>query len=300
MIIATLLLEVDLTHRHYSRSKLVAVPFFQVRETNDTKSLVGVFQLFIVVNGLDSCLSLRDIGIVIDVISQETLGLQVRNKWLEQLVEDMVRSLDFLLLGDTRLLKQIGLNVTTTKFARGSEVNPDEFTKTRGVVIPRGLGIAIRFQDRVSSHNLVFKRHLLGLLSRRGHHGQVGNDLLGVFGLASSRLSSDQHGLILTISQHVTIGSFSNSPQVRWNLIPPFAQIHLHHSAGVDWEPLVRVHNNTEQTRVGVDELGLVPGLQVPKDRGIIEKGQVSHVFTLLKLGWIDLANLIRLVGLFL
>merc|ERR1719328_396044 len=110
-----------------------------------------------------------------DVISQQTLGFHVRDKRLQKLVEDMVGPLNLLLLSNTRLLKQVGFNVTTTELSRGGKVNTDEFTKPGGVVIPRGLGIAIRLQNWVGSHNLVLKRDLLGraLLRRSSNHSQV-------------------------------------------------------------------------------------------------------------------------------
>ena len=57
---------------------------------------------------------------------------------------------------------------------------------------------------------------------------------------------------------------------------------------GVDWVPLVRVDNHNEKPRIGVDHLGLVAGLQVPEDRGIVEVGQVDHVLALLKLRRVD------------
>ena len=180
-------------------------------------------------------------------------------------------------------------------------MDTNEFTKPGGVVIPGGLGITIGFKNGVGGHNLVLKRDLfLTLLARGSNHSKVRNDLLGVFSFTSSRLSSDQHGLILGVNQHVTVGSFSDSPEMRGNFIPPFAKVELDHSWGIDGEPLVRVDNNTEETRVGVDQLGLVPGFQVVKDRSIIEKGQVGHVIAFLKLGWIDRASLLRLEGLFL
>ena len=47
--------------------------------------------------------------------------------------------------------------------------------------------------------------------------------------------------------------------------------------------------------RVGVDELGLVSGLQVPEDGGVVEVGQVDHVLALLKLGGVDATNLTSL-----
>ena len=49
--------------------------------------------------------------------------------------------------------------------------------------------------------------------------------------------------------------------------------------------------------RVGVDELGLVSGLQVPEDGGVVEVGQVDHVLALLELGRVDTPNLSSLVG---
>ena len=49
--------------------------------------------------------------------------------WLKQLVEDMVRPLNFLLLSDTGLLKKVGHNVTTTELARGGEVDTDELSE---------------------------------------------------------------------------------------------------------------------------------------------------------------------------
>ena len=54
---------------------------------------------------------------------------------LEQLVEDMVGSLDLLLLSDPGLLKKIRHNVTTSKFSGRCEMDSDEFSKSRGIVI---------------------------------------------------------------------------------------------------------------------------------------------------------------------
>ena len=84
--------------------------------------------------------------------------------WLEQLVEDVVGPLDLLLLGDTGLLEQVGYNVATTELATGGEVDTDEFTESRGVVVPRSLGVAIGLQDGVGGNDLVLKGNLLGVL----------------------------------------------------------------------------------------------------------------------------------------
>ena len=63
---------------------------------------------------------------------------------------------------------------------------------------------------------------------------------------------------------------------------------------------LVRVNDNTEEPRVGIDELSLEADLQVMEDRGIIQVSQVGHVFALLKLGRVDLAQLLCLENFFL
>ena len=48
-------------------------------------------------------------------------------------------------------------------------------------------------------------------------------------------------------------------------------------------------------TRVGMDHLGLVAGLQVPEDGGVVEEGQVHHVLALLKLGRVHLQKFVRI-----
>ena len=70
--------------------------------------------------------------------------------------------------------------------------SPDKLSKSGGVVVPHRLGIAPRFKDRVGLDDLVLKGGLTLLpLARRADGGEVGDDLLGVLGLSSTRLSSD-------------------------------------------------------------------------------------------------------------
>jgi hypothetical protein len=87
---------------------------------------------------------------------------------------------------------------------------------------------------------------------------------------------------------------------MRRDLISPLAQVNLHNALGVNWEALVWVDDNAEETRIGVDEPGLEADLQVVEDRGIIEISQVGHVLTFLELGRVDLANLFGLENFFL
>jgi hypothetical protein len=106
--------------------------------------------------------------------------------------------------------------------------------------------------------------------------------------------------LILAVDQHVAVGSLSDGPQVRGDFILPLAKVQLDNGSGVNGVSFVRIYHNTEETRVGVDEFGNKTDFQVPEDRGVIQESQVSHVFTLLKLGRVDLSNLFRLESFFL
>ena len=85
-----------------------------------------------------------------------------------------------------------------------------------------------------------------------------------------------------------------------WTFISPLANVDLHGPLGVDGEPLVGIDGNAEEARVGVDELILVPNHRVPQDASVIEVGQTRHVIAAVKLGGVDLTNLVLLEDFFL
>ena len=85
-----------------------------------------------------------------------------------------------------------------------------------------------------------------------------------------------------------------------WAFAPPLANVNFHGPLSVDGEALVGVDGNTEETRVGVDELVLVPDNRVPQDTSIVKVGQAGHIIRAVKLGWVDLANLVSLEDFFL
>jgi len=303
LVISTLGFEFNTAKGHDSSSQHVAIKLFLFSKSKHLESILSVFKLFIVINRFNLGLSLRHIDIIIDVIAYMAQGLKTSSNivsiGLEKLIKDVVGSLNQLLLSDTGLFQQIGHNVTTSQLARRGEMDTDKLTKTGGVVIPGSLGITIGLKNRVGGHNLVLKRHLLDrLLARAGsNNSKVSDYLLGVLCFTSTRLTSDKHSLILGVGQHTPVSSLSNSPEMRRNLITPLAKVDLRHPVGVDGVTLVGVDNHHKQTRVGVDHLGLVTGLQVPEDRSVIKEGQVDHVLALLKLGRVDLANINSLVG---
>ena len=100
--------------------------------------------------------------------------------------------------------------------------------ETEGAVIPGSLGITVRLQYGIGGHNLVLEGNfLLGFLRAGSNNGQVGDDLLGVLSLANTRFTGDQHGLILDVLDHATVGTLSNGPQMGWDFITPLAKIDL-------------------------------------------------------------------------
>ena len=54
--------------------------------------------------------------------------------------------------------------------------------------------------------------------------------------------------------QHELIGVVRDGEDVRWGLNTLLASVGIHNLLVVHWEPLVGVHSDTEQARVGLKE----------------------------------------------
>merc|ERR1719385_253679 len=267
------------THVHHASSVLEHIILLSLSETKDIKGFIGKVHVFLVINGGDSELALGDIPVVQDVIGKQTLLLKVRNRVRHQVIEGVVASLKGLLVGQTGLLKEVDNHVSSRQLTRGIEVDTDELTKSGGVVISHSLGITPGFQDRVGLDNLVLKGGLSLLpLARGADGGKVGDDLLGVLSLSSTRLTGNENRLVGARVHHALVGSLSNGKDVGRALITSLTNIQLHGTESVDGESLVGVDGNTEETRVGVDELVDVSDLRVPQDTGITKVGEASHV----------------------
>ena len=116
--------------------------------------------------------------------------------------------------------------------------------------------------------------------------------------IIGSFLACDQDRLVDPRVVHSLVGGLSHSKNVRPALRSPLSNVDLHGAEGVDGEPLVRVDGDTEEARVGVDQLVLVPHHGVPENAGITEEGEVSHFLGAVKLGGVDLTDGVRLICL--
>ena len=119
---------------------------------------------------------------------------------------------------------------------------------------------------------------------RGADEGKVGDDLLGVLSLSGTRLTSDENRLVDARVVHSLVSSFCNSKDVRPALRSPLSHVDLHGAEGVDGVPLVGVDGDTEEARVGVDQLILVPNDGVPENAGITKEGEIGHVLRAIKL----------------
>ena len=139
-----------------------------------------------------------------------TFLLQVGNLVGHEVVEGVVATLKRLLVGETGLLEQVDHHVGSRQLSGGVEVDTDELSESGGVVVPHGLGVAPGLKDGVGLDDLVLKGGLSLLpLAGRADGGEVGNDLLGVLGLSSTGLTSDQDRLVLRLETHGVIRALS-------------------------------------------------------------------------------------------
>merc|ERR1719412_306673 len=288
-------------HVHHAGGVLVHIVLLILGEAERHEGLVSELHVLLVVNGGDSQLALGHVPVVQDLVGQKTLLLEVGDSIRHDVVESVVATLQRLLVSQTRLLKQIDNHVSSGQLSRGVEMDTDKFTKTGGVVIPHSLGITPGLQHGVGGHNLVLKGGLSLLpLAGGADGGEVGNDLLGVLGLSGTRLSRNQDGLVAASNHHALVGALGNGKDMGRALVPPLAHVQLHGAEGVDREPLVGVDGNTEEARVGVDQLVDIPDNRVPVDAGVTQEGKTRHVIGAVKLGRVDLVHNILLEGLHL
>ena len=136
------------------------------------------------------------------------LTLYVLDRIRHQVVEDVIRPLLRLLVGDPRLFQQIHLHVGPRQLPRLVEVDPDELAEARAVVVPHGLGVAEGLQDGVCLDDLILERDLaLQGLAGGAHAGKVPNDLLRVFRLASAGLSAfrDKNSNFITFIKNTAL-----------------------------------------------------------------------------------------------
>ena len=88
-------------------------------------------------------------------------------------------------------------------------------------------------------------------------------------------LTSNQHRLIVSISQHISVCIIRDGENVWRHFILSLATVDTNNMVIVYGEPLVWIDSDTEETRVSVNHESLVSFIQVVDDSSF---GEVSHV----------------------
>jgi hypothetical protein len=127
---------------------------------------------------------IRDVLVVTGV--SQTEGVTSREA-SEELVEDVEVTFAFSLVGNTRLLEQVGYNGSSGDLTRLSEGDLDEFTETRRVIVLGGLGVTKSFEKRISLDKLFLELTVTSISSQvTGNSSQILDDLFGVLSLTCS------------------------------------------------------------------------------------------------------------------
>jgi hypothetical protein len=163
------------------------------------------------------------------------------------------------------------------------ELKTDEFTETRRVVVLVGFGVTEGFQQRVELEELLLERTSTSCAT--SNVGNVLDDLLGVLSLSGTRLTSDEHGLILAVADHHSVSSVGDGEDVRGDFIPSLSAVIVNHGGCVNGNHLVRVDGNAEKSRVGVDQVSLVTLVEIVEDGGFVQVREISTIFDTIELG---------------
>jgi hypothetical protein len=77
-----------------------------------------------------------------------------------------------------------------------------------------------------------------------------------------------------------------------WTFSTLLATVHVDNNITIDWQPLVGVDTDAEETRVCVNSHDSVSCGQVVQDGSFVKMGHVSHVSSLFKLSWVGEHNI--------
>lgn len=76
---------------------------------------------------------------------------------------------------------------------------------------------------------------------------------------------------------------------MRFRLFPALPFVHIDIFVRVNWQWAIWIDGNQEQPRVCIDQVRLVPHVQIMDDGSFVEVRELCHVIGLIELGRIDL-----------
>jgi len=279
--------EADVTEVEDSSASAEDGILLNIGEVKNLQGLNGALEFLLVVH----VANLSTAGLVQELVVigslKVKLGANIGGETNQNLVEDVERTLSRTLANDTGTLKEVGDDGSSRDITSLIEGDLDKLTETRRVVVLHGLGVTESLEQRVSLEKLLLELTLLTTTTSNG--SKILDNLLGVLSLTGTRLTSDEHGLVLAVSQHGTVGRIGHSENVRGNLITTLADVSADHLVSVDRDSLERVDGNQEKARVCVDDVSLVSQTQVVEHGGLREVRDGSTILNTIELGRVTL-----------
>ena len=101
--------------------------------------------------------------------------------------------------------------------------------------------------------------------------------------------SRDQHGLVLLVPAHGSVGVVGDQVQMWRHLVLLLAPVEVDHLHGVEGQAPEWIDGDAEEAGVCVDVPVDVSLAQVVVDGGVVQEGQVGHVVGHLVLGRVHL-----------
>jgi len=255
---------------------------------------LGVVELLRVVHGWNAGATGMVQVVVLLWWEQDEVVLLVGIGTSNELVEDVEGSLALSLVDDSGLLEQVDLKTGSRNQTGVVELKSNEFTETGRVVVLVCLGVTESLEHGIQLHKLVLE---CGLTTSNGSAstsdiGNVLDDLLCVFSLTSTGLTSNQKRLVDTIVQHGTVSAIRNGEHVGSNLISSSSTVDVDHEVRVNGNLLVGIDHHTEKTGVCVDDVTLVSLSQVVEHCGFTQVGKFSTILNTVELWGVHLVNL--------
>jgi len=229
------------------------------------------------VHGVDDLLEILSIIYIIDGVATalidvmevlNTIELQLIDEALicteDELIEEVEVTLTRLLTNHTTLLKQVVSDTPTDWITLSIEVNLEVLAETGRVVITDSLGITESLQKRVRVKDNTLNEFYLLTVTR--HSSDVLHDLLSSDSLTSTRLTRDDSTLISLLLFHSTVSFFSESEDVRRQLMTELALVETDVFISCETKMLVRVNNDQHRTDVSIDSIIRMTLLKVIDD----------------------------------
>ena len=140
--------------QHADRGNSVDIVLLSASKPENIESFVHDLHFFSIVNRFDFNLSHGHERIVVNVVAELALLVEVHLVGYHE-VKDVVGSLVGRLVGDTRFLQEVSLNISSSHLTHVVKPDTDKLSKPRGVVIPHSLGVTKGLHHGVSLDNLV-------------------------------------------------------------------------------------------------------------------------------------------------